>query len=77
MIEVSIKTLTGKSIPILIDETKSVYSLKQRVAELDNDPIDMFYLMYNTMVLPDDIHLDELQMTNGSKIFKLLKLRGD
>ncbi len=70
------KTLTGNSFAIECDGGDQVCTIKQRIAEIENIPVDQQRLVFGGKQLEDEHTLNDYNITPDSTIHIVLALRG-
>ena len=70
------KTLTGNSFAIECEPTDQICLLKQRIAEIENIPVDQQRLVFGGKQLEDEHTLNDYNITPDSTIHIVLALRG-
>ena len=73
---ITVKTLTGKDIEILIEPSTSVESLKKLIQEKEGIPVDKQRLVFGGEQLDDKKDLSFYNISNISVIYLILRLRG-
>lgn len=77
MLNIIIRTITGKEIKLGIKDDKCVYNIKQLIYIEDNYLlIDIQSIVFNGKMLEDSKRLNELNIINGSVLHLILRLRG-
>jgi hypothetical protein len=76
MVNISIRTMTGKVMYINCDETDTVLDLKNRIQKKDNTPLDHQRLIFNGKQIEDELLLSSYGISNNSIIHLILRLRG-
>lgn len=71
-----VKTLTGKSIVIDLNENMTIGQVKAHVEQLENIPVDQQRLIYQGKQLDDAQTLGDYNITNDASIHLVLRLRG-
>ena len=74
--EIVIKNLTGKSITLKCEESDTVNSIKQQIADKESHPPDQQRLIFAGQTLEDGKTLAEYDIQNESIIHLILRLRG-
>ncbi|CAG2236143.1 unnamed protein product [Mytilus edulis] len=74
--EIYIKTLTGKTIPVHIDSSSTIFDLKNAIQDIEGIPTDQQRLIYVGLQLSDDCTLDDYGITAGATLHIVLRLRG-
>jgi hypothetical protein len=75
-LEISVKTLTGKTIPIKLYPTMTIRDLKIYLAINNIAPIDQQRLIYSGMQLEDERTLSDYNIKDAAVIHIVLRLRG-
>ena len=74
--KIIILTLTGKEIPIDVDQGYSVIETKEKIESVEGIPPDQQRLVFEGKQLEDDANLTDYGICEGSKIYVILRLRG-
>ena len=69
------KTMTGKTIKILVTRTSTVTDVKERIEEIEGYPPPSYPLIYAGKRLEDDRLLTDYNITKGSILYLVLALR--
>ncbi len=73
-VEITVNTLTGKTIPITIDNTETVLALKTRIQEKEGVPPAQQRLTFAGKQLEEDKTLEYYNIQNGATIHLVLRL---
>ncbi|OUT23765.1 hypothetical protein CAS74_000135 [Pichia kudriavzevii] len=76
MVEITIRSLTGRSIPVEIDLQQRVSDLKEVVEVKEGIPPAQQRFLFTGRQLDDDKTLAECGVANGSDLHLVLSLRG-
>jgi ubiquitin C len=76
LIEVFVKTLTGKTIRLNIGQTETIEALKSKLQDQEGIPIDQQRLIYAGKQLGDDRTLAFYNIEHESTLHLVLRLRG-
>lgn len=71
-----VKTLTGSNIQIAIEPNMTISQIKQKIFEKENIPVDQQRLIHQGKQLEDQQKLTDYNITNGSTLHLILRLRG-
>lgn len=74
--QVFIKTLTGRTITIIVEETDSIKTVKQKVKDKDGVPVDEQRLLYGGSELQDKNTLADYCIQSEATIHLVLRLPG-
>lgn len=76
MVDISVKTLTGKTIEITISSNATMEELKIEIQEKEGIPPDQQRLIFGGKQLEDDRTLSDYNIISGSVLHLVLRLRG-
>lgn len=71
-----VKTLTGKTITVDVNEDDTVETLKQRINEKEGIPVDQQRLIYSGKQISEERTMSDYGVTNGATMHLVLRLRG-
>ncbi len=71
-----IKTLTGKTITVDVNEDDTVETLKQRINEKEGIPVDQQRLIFGGKQISEERTMSDYGVTNGATMHLVLRLRG-
>lgn len=71
-----VKTLTGKTITVDVNEDDTVETLKQRINEKEGIPVDQQRLIFGGKQIESERTLSDYGVTNGATMHLVLRLRG-
>ena len=71
-----IKTLSGKTIPMDINDSDTIGSIKQRIFEKEGIPIDQQRLVFNGKQLEDAQTIGSYGIEADSNVHLVLRLKG-
>ena len=71
-----VKTLTGKSIVIDMNQNMTIGQVKAHIENIENIPVDQQRLIYQGKQLEDQMTLGDYNITNDATIHLVLRLRG-
>ena len=74
--QIFIKTLTGRTITIIVDPTDTVRNVKQKIKDKDDVPVDEQQLLYAGKELRDEDKLTDYNIQMESTIHLVLRLPG-
>ena len=72
--KIRINTLTGKSIEFDANSNDTIRSIKEKIGDKEEIPIDYIRLIYFGKQLEDDKELDDYKIINDSTIYAVFKL---
>lgn len=73
--ELTIKTMHG-NFTVRVPPTAGVMDLKEKIAEAQGVPVEFQRLMFKSKIFTDDHPLTVYEVTNGSEIYFVLRMRG-
>lgn len=73
---VLVKTLSGKTIVVNVNEDDTVDTVRQRIAEKENLPVDQQRLIYSGKHLEGSRKLSDYNINDNSTLNLLATLRG-
>ena len=71
-----IKTLSGKTIPMDINDSDTIGSIKQRIFEKEGIPVDQQRLVFNGKQLEDGQTVGSYGIESESNVHLVLRLKG-
>lgn len=74
--QIFIRTLQGKSIPLEFDGTDTISAIKARIFEKEGVPVDQQRLVFSGKQLEDANTLESYNIESGSQIHMILRLKG-
>jgi ubiquitin-like protein Nedd8 len=74
--QVKVKTLTGRDIPVDIEPTDRIIRVKEMMEEKEGIPPSQQRLIFNGSQLDDESTVLESNITPGSSLHLVLTLRG-
>ncbi|KAK5960574.1 NEDD8 family protein RUB1 PWA37_002000 [Arxiozyma heterogenica] len=74
--QIKVRTLTGKEIPIEIEETDRVYRIKELLEEKEGIPPVQQRLIYQGKQISDDDTILSAHLKPGTQLHLVLTLRG-
>jgi len=75
-IKITVKTLTGKNIPLEIFPHNTIEELKTIICAVDGPPENIQRLIYNSFQMKDDDTVIDKGICDGSTVQLVLRLRG-
>ena len=76
-LHVTVKTLTGKSIPLDVDTDDTVKSVKEKIESKEEIPVKQQRLIFHGHQLEDDHTLADYNVLEGDTLHLVLRLSGD
>lgn len=77
MMQITVKTITGKSFPLEVESSDTILMVKNKILERDGTPIEQQELIFNSIRLVSGYSLRYYGITAGSTIFLTTRLYGD
>lgn len=74
--QIKVKTLTGRDIPIDVEPTDKVINIKEFMEEKEGIPPSQQRLIFGGVSLSDDVSIQESGLTAGASLHLVLTLRG-
>lgn len=74
--QIFIKTLTGRKLPLNVEAENKVLTVKQQLQEKEGIGVDQIKLIYSGKQLSDEKSLAECNIAAGGTIHMVLALRG-
>ena len=74
-LQIFINTLQGKTMPIEVQDSDTICSIKTRIHEKEGMPIDQQCLVFNGKQLEDNMKIGECLIKNKAVIYLVLRLR--
>lgn len=75
-IEISIKTLTGKSIKLMVSPIETMKSIYEKIQDKEGIPPDQQLLVFAGKQLQDEHTVKESNIQNGATLYLMRRLRG-
>ena len=73
--QVFVKTVTGKVIPLTVEPSDTIESVKMKVSEEEGSPVGKQVFIFGHKTLEDEKTLSDYDVVNESTIFMTLRLR--
>jgi ubiquitin len=73
---IDVKTLTGKTIRVVVEPSDTVEQLKEKIQNQEGIPTDQQRLIFASQQLEDERTLDDYKVVKGSVMHLILRLRG-
>lgn len=73
---VTVKTLTGKSIPLDVDTGDTIKSVKEKIEAKEGYPVDQQRLIFHGHQLEDEHTLADYKVLEGDTLHLVMRLRG-
>ena len=77
VIEITVKTMTGKTIVIPMMNTETIGELKNTIQHMEGTPINKQRITFAGQWLEDSATFSEYNITNGSTLHLVLRAKGD
>lgn len=74
--QIFVKTLTGKTITLEVEEKDTIYQVKEKICEKESIPPDQQKLSFDYSILDDDRTLKSYKIKKESTVFLILRMRG-
>lgn len=74
--QVNVKTLTGRDIPVDIEPAERIIRIKEMMEEKEGIPPAQQRLIYNGLQLSDDATVESMGIQAGASLHLVLTLRG-
>ncbi|SCW04200.1 LAFE_0H08284g1_1 [Lachancea fermentati] len=74
--ELKVKTLTGKEIPVTVDPEDRVYRIKEYLEEKEGIPPSQQRLIFQGKQIDDDKTVASANLSSGMQLHLVLTLRG-
>lgn len=75
-LHVTVKTLTGKSIPLDVDTGDTIKLVKEKIETKEGYPADQQRLIFHGQQLEDDHTLADYKVLEGDTLHLVMRLRG-
>lgn len=73
---VYIKTLTGKTLMINVDQNESIEGLKEKIQEKEGIPPDQQRIIFAGQELSDEKHFEDYSIKKEATLHLVIRLRG-
>jgi len=74
--QIMIKTLQGKTMPMEVQDTDTIGSIKNRIHEKEGIPVDQQRLVFNGKQLEDNLKVSDYGISQDSAVHLVLRLKG-
>ena len=74
--QIYIKTLTGRKIPLNVETDQQIIKIKEYIQEKEGVLVDQIRLIYSGRQLNDTATINDYNIQAGSTIHMILSLRG-
>ncbi|CAR25141.1 NEDD8 family protein RUB1 [Lachancea thermotolerans CBS 6340] len=74
--KLTVKTLTGKEIPVVVDPDDKVYRIKEYLEEKEGIPPTQQRLIFQGKQIDDDKSVSSANLSSGMQLHLVLTLRG-
>jgi ubiquitin C len=75
-IHITVKTLTGKSIPLDVDTGDTIKVVKEKIETKEGYPVDQQRLIYHGQQLQDDNTIADYKVQADDTLHLVIRLRG-
>lgn len=74
--QILLKTLQGKTIPLEVQDSDTILSIKNRIHEKEGIPVDQQRLVFNGKQLEDNNTINDYGISSDSSVHLVLRLKG-
>ncbi|SCU90164.1 LADA_0F02256g1_1 [Lachancea dasiensis] len=74
--KLTVKTLTGKEVDVVVDSTDKVYRIKEYLEEKEGIPPSQQRLIFQGKQIDDEMTISSANLSTGMQLHLVLTLRG-